>query len=481
MSPTQRLSSLAALLVFAFFSTSSSSATTLFAQPELHPVGDVPMSLAVGHLGGSTLPDVVVANRISNNVSVLFDVGGPAGEQIQVAPGGVPRAVAIGDVNGDGKADIAVGREQFQPPLAILLNRGDDTFFAPAPVGSINVFPDAIWIGDLDADLDQDLVLASAPSNQVVVFLNDGAGAFAETPYSIGTAPSYPSDLAASDADDDGDFDLLITASLSQHPPVLLLNAGDGSFTQADPFTPVIVDFVSAAIGDLTGDGTAELALLHFGNSSVAVFPNDGAGAFGSPVFFSIGASTQPGGRVRLGDLDADGDLDAVVGLFLQNPSIPVLLGNGAGGFEAPQLFPAGAGISGIALADLDADGDLDVASISKDDDRLVVLRNLTASPTSIPLGGAANDFALAPPRPNPGRTPTIAFHLPRPVHVRLSVYDFAGRLVSRLVDAPRPAGEQSVLWLGTGENGERVSSGVYTVRLEAENFRDQRKIVLTR
>lgn len=185
---------------------------------------------------------------------------------------------------------------------------------------------------------------------------------------------------------------------------------------------------------------------------------------------------------MRLGDLDADGDLDAVIGLFLQNPSIPVLLGNGADGFEAAQIFPAGAGgISGIALADLDADGDLDVAATAKDDDKLVVLRNLTASPTSIPSGGVANAFALALPRPNPGRTPTIAFHLSRPVHVRLSVYDLAGRLVSRLVDAPRPAGEHSILWLGTGENGERASSGVYTVRLEAEAFRDQRKIVLTR
>jgi hypothetical protein len=232
----------------------------------------------------------------------------------------------------------------------------------------------------------------------------------------------------------------------------------------------------------LAGNGNAELVLLRFSSGTIDVFRHEGEGAFGDPVSYSIGASTQPGGRVRLADLNADGHLDAAVGLFMQNPSIPVLLGDGAGGFEPAQSFPAGAGgISGIALADLDADGDLDVAATSTSQGVVVVLRNLTSSPTSVSGGSAAADFALLPPRPNPGRTPTIAFHLPRPAHVRLCIYDLAGRMVVRLIDSPRPAGEHSVLWPGTGENGARVSSGVYTVRLETEGFRDQRKIVLTR
>ncbi|HET9886042.1 MAG TPA: FG-GAP-like repeat-containing protein [bacterium] len=439
------------------------------------------MSLSVGHLDGSALPDVAVANRISNDVSVVFNPGGPASDEIRVAPGGTPRAVALADVNGDGAADIVVGRELSHPPLAILIGNGNGTFASPAPIGSIDAFPDAIAPGDLDADGDQDLVLASAPSGQVVVLLNNGAGVFTETSYAIGTAPSYPSDLAIGDVDADEDLDLMITASLSQHPPVLLLNAGNGMFSPADPFTPVVVDFVSAAIGDLTGDEVAQLTLLDFANSSVAVFPNDGEGAFGSPTFFPIGASTQPGGRVRLGDLDGDGHLDAVVGLFVQNPVIPVLLGDGMGGFEPADFFSAGAGISGIALCDLDADGDLDVAATAREDDRLVVLRNLTASPTSVSTSATPAGFALLPPRPNPGRAPTIAFQLPHLAQVRLSVYDLAGRLVARLVDGPRPAGLHSVQWLGTAGNGEKVAAGMYTLRMEAEWFREQRKIVLAR
>ena len=439
------------------------------------------MDLAVGHLDGNALPDVVVANRISNDLSIVFNPAGPNAEEIRVAPGGTPRAVAIGDVNGDGDADILVAREQSHPPLAKLINRGDGTFNPPVPVGSIDVFANGIWIGDLDADLDQDVVMASAQSGKVIVLLNQGTGSFAETSYLINTVPSYPSDLAVGDVDDDGDSDLLITASLSQSPPVLLLNAGNGAFAPGESFTAISTAFVSGAIGDLAGDGTTELALLNFQSSSVAVFPNEGDGSFGSPVNFSIGASTQPGGRVRLADLNADGHLDAAIGIFLQNPAVPVLLGNGAGGFEPANSYPAGGGgISGIALADLDADGDLDIAAISKDNDLLLVLRNQTASATSVVHGDGANGFSLAAPRPNPGRTPTIAFHLPRSAHVQLAVFDVAGRLVARLVDAPRTAGEHRVVWPGTAENGERVAAGVYTVRLEANELRAQQKIVLT-
>ncbi len=468
------------LLALSF--AASSSAIDLFSLPEPHAVGDLPFDLAVGNLDENPLPDIAVANRNSNDVSIVFNPAGPGAVEIRVAHGGTPDAVAIGDLNGDGHADVAVGRELAALPLAILHGHGDGSFDPPVPMGTIDVFPDAIWIGDLDADTDPDLVISSATSSGVIVYLNDGAGAFAETPYVIGTAPSYPGDLAVGDADDDGDLDLLITASLSMSPPVLLLNSGSGAFTPADPFTAEAGNFVSGAVGDLADDGTTELTLLDFNSSTLAVFPNEGDGAFGDPVRFPIGASTQPGGRVRLADLDDDGDLDAVVGLILQNPEIPVLLGNDSGGFDVPASYPAGGyGISGIALADMDADGDLDVAAVSKDDDLLVVLRNLTNAPTFVPHADTASGFALAPPRPNPARAPTIVFTLPRPAHVRLAVHDVAGRMVARLVDAPSVAGEHSVVWQGLADDGGRVTAGVYTLRLEADGHEAFQKIVLTR
>ena len=66
--------------------------------------------------------------------------------------------------------------------------------------------------------------------------------------------------------------------------------------------------------------------------------------------------------------------------------------------------------------------------------------------------------------QPNPfTRATTIRFRLPAAGPVRLDVYDLAGRLVSRLLDETRPAGEHAVAW-----QPGRASSGVYYVRLES-------------
>jgi hypothetical protein len=481
MNPT-RFRLIAAALCGIVSAVPAAFAQDLFADPELHAVGDGPMGVQAGDLDDDPLLDVVVANHGSGDLSIVWDPAGPNPTETRIPIGGQPRRVATGDLNGDGREDIAVGLEGSPTPVVLLFNRGHGAFDPPAPLGSSGVFPDALWVGDLDGDADRDLVLASAPSDQVVVFLNDGAGGFTETAYPTDTAPSYPSDLAVGDADDDGDPDLLVTASLSPQPPVLLRNLGSGAFAPYVTFTGIIVDFVSAAVGDLAADGSADLILLNFGNSTLAVFRHQGAGTYGGPTSFPIGATTQPGGLVRLGDLDLDGRLDAAVGLALQNPAIPVLIGDGTGGFSAPALVPAGAGgINGITLADLDADGDLDLAATASGQDILITLDNLSAGSAGLPSPSAAAGFFLARPAPNPGRTPAIAFNLPRSARVRLTVYDAAGRTVARLLDGDQPAGRHEVEWPGTLAGAAAAPAGVYYLRLVAGGQSTVQKLVLTR
>jgi hypothetical protein len=76
---------------------------------------------------------------------------------------------------------------------------------------------------------------------------------------------------------------------------------------------------------------------------------------------------------------------------------------------------------------------------------------------------------------PNPFRdVATIGYRLPAPEHVRLTVYDVAGREVSRLVDGTRPAGAHEAVLRAEG-----LASGVYTYRLEAGGRVSQRRLVL--
>ena len=65
--------------------------------------------------------------------------------------------------------------------------------------------------------------------------------------------------------------------------------------------------------------------------------------------------------------------------------------------------------------------------------------------------------------------------------HVQLSVYNIAGQLVSTLVDGHKPRGMYTTTWDGTDVSGVGVSSGVHWVLLQADQFRDTRKIMLVR
>ncbi len=103
----------------------------------------------------------------------------------------------------------------------------------------------------------------------------------------------------------------------------------------------------AVATGDLDGDGDLDALLV---GSSVHLLRNDGNGSFSSSTLANDGRS------VALGDLDGDGDLDAIVARG-DNPQ-DILLNNGDGSFS---ITTFGSGFSsGVAIGDLDGDGDLD-------------------------------------------------------------------------------------------------------------------------
>jgi hypothetical protein len=83
-------------------------------------------------------------------------------------------------------------------------------------------------------------------------------------------------------------------------------------------------------------------------------------------------------------------------------------------------------------------------------------------------VGDVPGRAALAPNYPNPfNPATTLRFSLPRGGHVRLAVFDGAGRLVRELVGEHRETGDHEVRWDGRDLKGREVSSGVYYSRLE--------------
>lgn len=95
---------------------------------------------------------------------------------------------------------------------------------------------------------------------------------------------------------------------------------------------------------------------------------------------------------------------------------------------------------------------------------------------------GLPTVFALHGNYPNPfNPITTIKFDMPRQAHVKLSVYDIAGRLVKTLVDEVRPAAAHSVIWDGSDRTGRRVASGTYYYVVQSDSFRAVEKMMLVK
>ncbi|MBD3348068.1 MAG: T9SS type A sorting domain-containing protein [Candidatus Eisenbacteria bacterium] len=89
-------------------------------------------------------------------------------------------------------------------------------------------------------------------------------------------------------------------------------------------------------------------------------------------------------------------------------------------------------------------------------------------------------EFGLKQNVPNPFNPVTvIQYQLPQPAHVRLDIYNVAGKLVRTVVDERQEAGYRSVTWNGRDENGHRVASGVYLYRMQAADHVSKKMMVL--
>jgi len=173
-------------------------------------------------------------------------------------------AVAVADLNGDGKADVVAGA---QNPVHVLLGNGDGTLQSPKHFGSYGT---SIAIADIDGDGKLDLAMAA--SGYVGVSLGDGLGAFGAPQYFA--AGFNSNSVAVADFNGDGKVDLVATNPASNTVSVLL-GAGAGAFkpplnavTAAGPF--------GVAVGDFNADGRTDAASANSAASNVSVLLNDG-------------------------------------------------------------------------------------------------------------------------------------------------------------------------------------------------------------
>ena len=137
-----------------------------------YPVGLVPYAIAAGDMNGDGLPDLAVANSsfMSNSVTVLLGAGGGSFypySDLSVAAG--PRGVAIADLDGDGKNDIATANWR-AGAASVLRNLGGGSFATRTDYDMAGG-PTAILTRDLSGDGNPDLIVVDQSSSLVSVLL----------------------------------------------------------------------------------------------------------------------------------------------------------------------------------------------------------------------------------------------------------------------------------------------------------------------
>jgi hypothetical protein len=309
----------------------------------------------VAHAGTASVTVTNPAPGGGTSNSVLFPIQVSARSVAMFPSASFPQASAnaVGDFNGDGIPDIAVGVDTFPGEIDLYPGNGDGTFGKPIRTQTlVGVY--SLLAADFNQDGKLDLA-ASDGNGTVTVYLGDGKGQF----FRQQVLKEWATTLQAADFNGDGKLDLAIMSRSSVID--IRLGEGDGTFGPPQPFSLGQSCVGTPAIGDFNQDGILDLAVPDgcSGNGYtifVALGNGDGTFTLGTSYTSQVQQSS-----AAAADINGDGKLDIVTdGLF-------VLLGNGDGTFtpgSSVQLHNIGGVFAIVNLADFNGDGKLDAAVV---------------------------------------------------------------------------------------------------------------------
>jgi hypothetical protein len=306
--------------------------------------------------------------------------------------GGTAYSVAVADVNRDGKPDILVVNACAGPgncsmgTIGVLLGNGDGTFQPAKSYSSGGEEPFAIAVADVNGDGKPDVLVGNGCAidncgkSVVSLLLGNGDGTF-QGAQAIDTVTLDAEAIAVQDVNGDGKPDLLIVSFCISGTDCsgafnVLLGNGDGTFQLAHTYNTGGYGGTAISVADVNGDGKFDVIVTNTyisasdeSTGSVSVFLGNGDGSFQAPATYASGGFSTLG--VAVADVDGDSKPDILTGNSCRTAPdgsncvsgvVGFLQGNGDGTFRAPVSFWSG-GIQSkkLAVADFNHDGRPDV------------------------------------------------------------------------------------------------------------------------
>jgi Ca2+-binding RTX toxin-like protein len=322
--------------------------------------GTRPTSVSIGDINGDGKPDLAVANINSNTASILLNTTATGAatptfsSQVTFTTGTNPFSISIDDINGDGKPDLAVVNVG-SDTASILLNTtatgAANPTFSSQVTFTTGAGPISVSIGDINGDNKPDLAVANSGSNNASILLNTTATG-APTP-TFSPKVDFP--------------------------------------TGTNPF--------SISIDDINGDGKPDLAVATAGSNNASILLNTTATGGATPTFssnfdFATGTSPQ---SLSIGDINGDNKPDLAVANFSSGSASILLNTTDTGGatptFSPKVDFPTGTGPRSVSIGDINGDGKPDLAVANYGSDTTSILLNTTATGAATPTFSPKVDF----------------------------------------------------------------------------------------
>ena len=347
-------------------------------------------------------------------------------------------AIAISDLNGDGKDDLVVTNEFGN--VSVLLGNGDGSFQNPRSFSTDDQLL-SVAVADLNGDGHPDIVVASQGfpiySGTVGVFLGNGDGTFQpRVDYPIGSGGAR---LVVADFNGDGKADVAV-ANYGDSTFSVLLGNGDGTLQRRVNYVTGEHP-ISIAVGDFNGDGKTDIAVGVYFGPFISVYLGNGDGTFSSPINSPLNLNYGLNSLV-VEDFNGDGKLD----IAASGDNLNLLYGNGDGSFRAPVLvnlpIPSSnttiSSAPSLAAGDFDGDGKPDIVVSDSYGNIFVVLSTggFLQSPQS--TAGLYSNTAVAVGDFNGDGKPDLVYNYQFSVAIRLG--GVGSTSTTALTASPNPA-----------------------------------------
>jgi hypothetical protein len=446
---------LCALAATVFFSVSARAAAVTnafgFSGKEVYPIDQQVAQLHVADLDGDGLNDIIVVNNLRAKINLLYNLTGKTNRadakplrklEINELPpdarfriDSIPSderisALAVTDLNGDGKPDIAYFGDA--KDLVVIYNLGTNGWSEPKRwhMDDGRLDANALATGDLNGDGLTDIALLG--DNGAVYFLAQQADHTFGEPQKISYSGA-PKAIQIVDVDGDGKNDLLLVDFDSLTPYRFRLQNSSGQLGPEIYFKSQPVR--SFCLDNLLGGKTNFVASIvaATGRAEVSQFvrkpaePLSGAFKNGQFEILPLNKTDAAQRGVLWADVDGDGRADLIVA-EPESGQLSVYLQQADGTLAAPKTFPSLAGVTQIAVSDWNGDKHPEIFLLSRDENAVGVTsfdkNGRLPFPTLLPLDG--KPLVMTTGAFKPGAKPALAIIVDK---------DGARSLVTRTAD----------------------------------------------